>query len=153
MRAGERQEDRYFLARSAFASFACSAGVSVFTDAILPLMASTCTSIMFLDPGFATSNDQMSKPFSFSSSELFTVPPGTFAKAIARALPSDILARVANVLGASCAEAHAIASEKPAAAAAPARLILALIPDSPERLLEDRCKSFDHSGESYLSGT
>ena len=64
------------------ASVAWSFGVSIWTDAILPVFASTWTSVMFFVPGFAMSNDQIKSPCSFSSSALLIIPSGTFVSAV-----------------------------------------------------------------------
>src|SRR5580704_9545022 len=67
------------------------------TATISPVMASTLTSVMFLVPGVAISKDQMSLPFSFSSSDSLIVPLGTLARAIFSASAFVILASL--VLG------------------------------------------------------
>src|SRR4029077_11459782 len=67
---------------SAAASVAWSFGVSIWTDSILPVVASTWTSGMFFVPGFVMSNDQIKSPCSFSSSPLLIIPLGTFVSAV-----------------------------------------------------------------------
>src|SRR5579863_10482874 len=54
------------------------------------------------------SKDQISMPCSLSNSELETVPPGTFASAVARASASEILAWAASL---ACVAGSAIANE------------------------------------------
>src|ERR1700730_16203258 len=66
---------------SAAASVAWFFGVSILTEAILPVFASTWTSVMFFVPGFAMSNDQIKRPCSLSSSALLIIPSGTFVSA------------------------------------------------------------------------
>ena len=64
----------FFFASASFSffSFACAAGSSVATSTILPVMASICTSVMSFVPGRERSSDQMSLPFSSSSSPSFS---------------------------------------------------------------------------------
>src|SRR5215471_1446490 len=57
-------------------------GVSVSTAVILPVVASTQTSVRSLLGGCATSTDQISTPFSFSSSTHLIEPRLTLANAI-----------------------------------------------------------------------
>src|SRR6516162_3632808 len=83
------RESHFLTFASATSSFS-KIGVSRLIAVIFPVVASTHTSVSSFLPGCLTSTDQISTPFSFSSSTQLIAPPLTLASAIFSLMLRDV---------------------------------------------------------------